>query len=57
MNTRWPKKQSGKIISIRKSKKALDLKNQIDTTDKKIDKLVYELYGLSEEEILIIEEK
>ncbi|QKJ61737.1 Eco57I restriction-modification methylase domain-containing protein [Flavobacterium sp. M31R6] len=39
------------------SKKALDLKNQIDTTDKEIDKMVYELYGLSEEEILIIEEK
>lgn len=39
------------------SKKALDLKNQIDKTDKVIDKMVYELYELSEEEILIIEEK
>jgi len=29
---------------------------QIDATDKQIDKLVYELYGLSEEEIKIIEE-
>jgi hypothetical protein len=30
---------------------------QIDATDKKIDQLVYELYGLTEEEIKIIEEK
>lgn len=37
------------------SKKALDLKNQIDTTDREIDKMVYELYGLSEEEIAIVE--
>ena len=29
---------------------------QIDATDKQIDNLVYELYGLSEEEIKIIEE-
>ncbi len=35
--------------------KALALKQQIDTTDKEIDKMVYELYGLSEEEILIVE--
>ncbi len=37
------------------SKKAQDLKAQIDTTDKAIDKMVYELYGLSEEEIGIVE--
>lgn len=37
------------------SKKAQDLKAQIDKTDKEIDKMVYELYGLSEEEIGIIE--
>jgi hypothetical protein len=37
------------------SKKALDLKAQIDATDKVIDKMVYELYGLSEEEIEIVE--
>lgn len=36
-------------------KKALDLKNKIDTTDKEIDAMVYELYGLSEEEIKIVE--
>ncbi len=28
---------------------------QIDATDKAIDKLVYDLYGLSEEEIRIVE--
>ena len=33
------------------SKKAQDLKAQIDKTDKEIDQMVYELYGLSEEEI------
>ena len=32
------------------------LQRQIDTTDKQIDQLVYELYGLTEEEIRIIEE-
>ena len=37
------------------SKKAQDLKAQIDKTDKEIDQMVYELYGLSEEEIGIIE--
>jgi hypothetical protein len=37
------------------SKKAQDLKAQIDTTDKAIDAMVYELYGLSEEEIGIVE--
>lgn len=36
-------------------KKALDLKSQIDQTDKEIDRMVYELYGLMEEEISIIE--
>ena len=37
------------------SKKAQNLKAQIDATDKAIDKMVYELYGLSEEEIGIVE--
>jgi len=31
------------------------LQRQIDATDKQIDKLVYELYGLTEEEITIVE--
>jgi hypothetical protein len=37
------------------SKKALDLKTQIDATDKAIDAMVYELYGLTQEEIEIFE--
>lgn len=35
--------------------KAQTLKSQIDTTEKAIDTMVYELYGLSEEEIEIVE--
>jgi hypothetical protein len=33
------------------------VKREIESTDKAIDKLVYELYGLSEDEIRIVEEK
>ena len=33
------------------------LEKQIKSTDERIDKLVYELYGLSDEEIKIVEEK
>ncbi len=38
-----------------KKSEAQSLKAQIDKTDKEIDKMVYELYGLSEEEIGIVE--
>lgn len=38
-----------------KKKEALELKAEIDKTDKEIDQMVYELYGLSEEEIKIVE--
>jgi len=31
------------------------IQRQIDATDRQIDKLVYELYGLTEEEIKIVE--
>lgn len=37
--------------------KALVLKNQLETTDREIDQLVYALYGLTEEEISIVESK
>ena len=37
------------------SKKVLELKSSIDKTDKEIDMMVYELYGLTDEEIKIIE--
>ncbi|MBW8333139.1 MAG: Eco57I restriction-modification methylase domain-containing protein [Prolixibacteraceae bacterium] len=40
---------------LQESKKALDIKHQIDTTDKEIDQMVYGLYRLSEEEIAIVE--
>ena len=36
--------------------KILELQHQIDQTDREIDQLVYELYGLTEEEIKIVEE-
>ena len=35
--------------------KALAIKNEIDITDAAIDKMVYALYGLTEEEIKIVE--
>ena len=38
-----------------KKKEALELKAEIDKTDWEIDALVYELYGLTEEEIKIVE--
>jgi len=31
------------------------IQRQIDATDEQIDKLVYELYGLTEEEIALVE--
>lgn len=40
---------------ILESKKVLKLKAAIDATDKVIDAMVFELYGLSEEEIAIVE--
>ncbi len=35
--------------------KVLSIQQRIDTTDKEIDKMVYQLYGLSDEEIEIVE--
>ena len=40
---------------ITEQQKAVALKTQITQTDKEIDSMVYELYGLSEEEIQIVE--
>ena len=37
------------------SQESETVKREIEATDKAIDKLVYELYGLSEEEIGIVE--
>ncbi|MBV5312348.1 MAG: Eco57I restriction-modification methylase domain-containing protein, partial [Prolixibacteraceae bacterium] len=41
---------------LQESKKALELKAAIDTTDREIDRMVYALYGLSDEEIQIVEQ-
>ncbi|MFK7107061.1 Eco57I restriction-modification methylase domain-containing protein [Flavobacterium oreochromis] len=40
---------------LQEQQKALALKQQITTTDQEIDKMVYELYGLTDEEIEIVE--
>jgi len=37
-------------------KKAVELQGQIDATEKEIDQMVYELYGLTDEEIRIVEQ-
>ncbi len=40
---------------ITEQQKAQSIKNTITQTDKEIDQMVYELYGLTEEEIEIVE--
>jgi hypothetical protein len=40
---------------LAEQQKAIALKTKIDTTDKEIDAMVYELYGLTQEEIEIVE--
>jgi tRNA1(Val) A37 N6-methylase TrmN6 len=40
---------------LAEQEKAASLKTQIDQTDNEIDQMVYELYGLTEEEIKIVE--
>ena len=42
-------------VFMEEKKKTLDIKNEIELIDKENDGMVYELYGLSEEEIKIIE--
>ena len=42
-------------IFIEKKEEVEKVKNEIEITDKEIDRMVYELYGLNEEEIRIIE--
>jgi len=49
----WPRK-NGKLIPKPGYNKTL-LSRQIEATDAAIDKLVYELYGLTPEEIAIVE--
>jgi type II restriction/modification system DNA methylase subunit YeeA len=38
-----------------KKAEAQAIKTEIDKTDKEIDQMVYELYGLTDEEITIVE--
>ena len=40
---------------LAEQQKATTLKQQIETIDKEIDAMVYELYGLTKEEIKIVE--
>ncbi|MFA5972411.1 MAG: hypothetical protein WC780_08680 [Lentimicrobiaceae bacterium] len=40
---------------MQEAKQALAIKSEIDKTDKEIDRMVYDLYGLTEEEIKIVE--
>jgi type I restriction-modification system DNA methylase subunit len=40
---------------LAEQQKAKDLKSKIDKTDREIDQMVYELYGLTEDEIEIVE--
>lgn len=40
---------------VKEAKQALALKAEIEKTDNEIDRMVYELYGLTEEENKIVE--
>jgi type I restriction-modification system DNA methylase subunit len=46
-----------KISGIKNPEEKTRIQRQIDSTDSQIDKLVYELYNLSEEEVKIVEGK
>ncbi len=43
------------LKSARRERRKTDLQRQMDATDQQIDRLGYELYGLTEEEIRIVE--
>jgi hypothetical protein len=45
----------GQARSARTDQERTILERQIEATDRQIDKLVYELYGLTEDEIAIVE--
>ncbi|MGE4444988.1 MAG: restriction endonuclease subunit M, partial [Candidatus Altimarinota bacterium] len=48
-------KNDWKAIFENDKKEVLEIQNQINQTDKEIDTMVYELYGLSDDEIKIVE--
>jgi hypothetical protein len=43
------------VLKTKTDQARIVIQRQIDATDKQIDALVYELYGLTEEEIRIVE--
>lgn len=46
-----------KLLAAKTAHERQALERQIETTDRQIDQLVYELYGLTEEEIRIVQEE
>jgi DNA-binding protein H-NS len=44
------------LTAAKTSHEKTAIQRQIDATDKQIDQLVYEFYGLTDEEIRIVEE-
>ena len=40
---------------MQEANETLAIKTKIDVTDQEIDQMVYELYGLNEEEIAVVE--
>jgi len=46
-----------RVAKIKTDHERTVIERQIETTDREIDRLVYELYGLSEEEIRLVEAK
>jgi hypothetical protein len=58
MTCDWPRLDSHKRLHDAKTSAADRelLQRQIDATDREIDRLVYDLYGLTDEEIRIVEE-
>ena len=46
---------NNKLFETKTHEETTGLQRQIDATDNQIDQLVYQLYGLTEEEIKIVE--
>jgi hypothetical protein len=45
-----------RLAAVKNPNDKTRLQHQIDATDREIDRLVYDLYGLTEEEINLIEQ-
>ena len=46
-----------KLRAAKNEKERAVLQNAVDSTDRKIDNLVYDLYGLTPDEIALVEQK